>query len=368
MNTPQVLLTGVKPTGDLHLGNYFGAIKPFFDLFEKDSFDETYLFIANYHALNSRPYPEELRERTFGIARDYLALGLDPNKVTMFRQSDVPEHTELTWILMNLLTVAYLERSHAYKDAIQSGKEANMGLFAYPVLMASDILLYQSTHVPVGQDQKQHLEIAQEIVRKFHNEYYYKESFINKTRDSQGNVIGLSQEDTKSDDTLGRMKEKKDLNQSHVFTNPQCLITEGVGTVPGTDGRKMSKSYDNTIKLFADEKEIKKSIMGIVTDSLRPEDPKDPDTNNIFQIHQLLLDEQGRIDLRAKYQDSGLGYGDAKKALLGDYLEYFSKARERQVYYQNRPDELEEILQEHAKKARTKARATLERVREAVGL
>lgn len=327
MNTSQVLLTGVKPTGDLHLGNYFGAIKPFFDLLDHESFDETYLFIANYHALNSRPDPEELRERTFGIARDYLALGLDPERVIMFRQSDVPEHTELTWILMNLLTVAYLERSHAYKDAVQSGKEANMGLFAYPVLMASDILLYQSTHVPVGQDQKQHLEIAQEIVRKFSHQY------------GEG-----------------------------LLTNPECLISAGVGTVPGTDGRKMSKSYDNTIKLFADEKEIKKSIMGIVTDSLRPEDPKDPNTNNIFQIHQLLLDEQGRVDLRAKYQNGGLGYGDAKKDLLADYLEYFAKARERQAYYQNRPDELEEILQEHAKKARIKAQATLDRVREAVGL
>lgn len=327
MNKPQVLLTGVKPTGDLHLGNYFGAIKPFFDLLDNESFDETYLFIANYHALNSRPDPDELRARTFGIARDYLALGLDPEKVVMFRQSDVPEHTELTWILMNLLTVAYLERSHAYKDAVQSGKEANMGLFAYPVLMASDILLYQSTHVPVGQDQKQHLEIAQEIVRKF--SLQYGEGFL---------------------------------------TNPECLITEGVGTVPGTDGRKMSKSYDNTIKLFADEKEIKKAIMGIVTDSLRPEDPKDPDTNNIFQIHQLLLDEQGRVDLRAKYQNGGLGYGDAKKELLADYLTYFAEARERQAYYQNRPDELEEILQEHAKKARAKAQATLDRVRGAVGL
>jgi tryptophanyl-tRNA synthetase len=327
MNNPQVLLTGVKPTGEMHIGNYFGAIKPFFDLLDHESFDETYLFIANYHALNSRPNPEELRARTFGIARDYLALGLDPEKVTMFRQSDVPEHTELTWILMNLLTVAYLERSHAYKDAVQSGKEANMGLFAYPVLMASDILLYQSTHVPVGQDQKQHLEIAQEIVRKFSHQY------------GEG-----------------------------LLTNPECLITEGVGTVPGTDGRKMSKSYDNTIKLFAEEKEIKKAIMGIVTDSLRPEDPKDPDTNNIFQIHQLLLDEQGKVNLRVKYQTGGLGYGDAKKELLADYLTYFAEAREKQVYYQNRPDELEEILQEHAKKARTKARATLDRVREAVGL
>lgn len=327
MNTPQVLLTGVKPTGDLHLGNYFGAIKPFFDLLGQESFDETYLFIANYHALNSRPNPEELREHTFGIARDYLALGLDPQKVTMFRQSDVPEHTELTWILMNLLTVAYLERSHAYKDAVQSGKEANMGLFAYPVLMASDILLYQSTHVPVGQDQKQHLEIAQEIVRKFAHQY------------GEG-----------------------------LLTNPECLITEGVGTVPGTDGRKMSKSYDNTIKLFADEKDIKKAIMGIVTDSLRPEDPKDPDTNNIFQIHQLLLDEQGKGDLRAKYQSGGLGYGDAKKDLFADYLEYFVQAREKQAFYQNRPQEVEEILQEHAKKAQKKAKETLERVREAVGL
>lgn len=327
MNNPQVLLTGVKPTGDLHLGNYFGAIKPFFDLFDHDTFDETYLFIANYHALNSRPDPEELRERTFGIARDYLALGLDPKKVIMFRQSDVPEHTELTWILMNLLTVAYLERSHAYKDAVQSGKEANMGLFAYPVLMASDILLYQSTHVPVGQDQKQHLEIAQEIVRKFSHQY--GDGFL---------------------------------------TSPECLITEGVGTVPGTDGRKMSKSYDNTIKLFADEKEIKKAIMGIVTDSLRPEDPKDPDTNNIFQIHQLLLDEQGKVDLRTKYQSGGLGYGDAKKDLLADYFTYFAEARERQMKYQERPNEVEEILQEHAKKARSKAQATLGKVREVVGL
>jgi tryptophanyl-tRNA synthetase len=327
MHLPQILLTGVKPTGDLHLGNYFGAIKPFFDLLDHESFDETYLFIANYHALNARPNPDELRERTFGIARDYLALGLDPEKVTMFRQSDVPEHTELTWILMNLLTVAYLERSHAYKDAVQSGREANMGLFAYPVLMASDILLYQSTHVPVGQDQKQHLEIAQEIVRKFSIQY------------GEG-----------------------------LFRYPECLITDGVGTVPGTDGRKMSKSYDNTIKLFADENEIKKSIMGIITDSLRPEDPKDPNTINIFQIHQLLLDEKKKIELQVKYQNGGLGYGDGKKLLLNDYFEYFSEVRERHMYYSSRSSEVEEILQEHAKKARIKARITIEKVRYAVGL
>ena len=265
------ILSGIQPSGKLHLGNYFGMMKPALQLQERG---ETFLFIANYHALTTVSDPVRLREDTYEVALDFLACGLDPKRTVFFRQSDVPEVTELTWLLSTITPMGLLERCHSYKDKLAKGIAPMHGLFAYPVLMAADILIYQSNVVPVGRDQKQHVEVTRDIAIKFNNQY------------------------------------------GTVFTIPEPSIQEDVAVVPGLDGQKMSKSYGNTIELFGDPKETKARIARIVTDSTPLEAPKNPDTCNIFALYKLFATPEEREALAAKYRAGNFGYGHAKKALL----------------------------------------------------
>ena len=248
-----VLVSGVKPTGDLHIGNYFGAMRQFVELTKEGKY-KPYIFVADYHALNTMQDAEEMRRRTREIVMAYIAIGLDPKEVTFFKQSDVPAHTELCWIFDTLTTMPYLMRAHAFKDAEAKNKEINVGTFNYPMLMAADILLYDAAVVPVGQDQKQHIEIARDTAEKFNRIY-----------------------------------------KSEVFTLPEPYIMGEVAVVPGTDGRKMSKSYDNTIPLFLEEKALQKRINQIVTNSQTPEEPKDPEQSHIFALHALLLNLKEKL-------------------------------------------------------------------------
>jgi len=264
-------LSGIQPSGTLHIGNYFGAIKQFI---ENQGTYEGFYFVADYHALTSSPEPAALRKNTYDIILDYMALGLDPKISTILLQSDIPEVTELAWILSNVTPVALLERAHSYKDKIAKGIAANQGLFFYPVLMAADILIYDSDIVPVGKDQKQHVEITRDIAIKFNSIY------------------------------------------GDIFKLPQEVIKESVAVVPGTDGQKMSKTYQNTIEMFAPEKELKKQIMKIVTDSTPLEEPKDPDKCNVFALYKLFADETQIKDIRNKYESGNFGYGHAKKNFL----------------------------------------------------
>ena len=286
--------------------------------------EESLFFIVDLHALTTVHDPKLLEQARKDAALDYLAAGLDPNKTILFYQSSVPEHTEFMWILSTITPVGMMERAVSYKDKVQRGIDANVGLFAYPVLMAADILLYDIDTVPVGKDQKQHVEMTRDIALKFNNTY--------------GETLRI----------------------------PEPLIREDVAVVPGTDGQKMSKSYGNTIPLFAEEKVIEKAIMGIVTDSKGVEEPKDPESCTVYQMHALLLDDARRKELAEKYRAGGLGYGEAKKMLLADYMEYFAPMRERRAKLKN--EEVEKVISDGAKKARTIAQKTMERVRKAVGL
>jgi tryptophanyl-tRNA synthetase len=317
------ILSGFQPSGTLHLGNYFGAMLPNLE-FQK--LGESYLFIADYHALTTSPDPEALRQRVFDVALDFLACGLDVNHTVFFRQSDVPEVTELMWILNTITTVGFLERAHSYKDKIAKGFMPNAGLFTYPVLMAADILLYQSDLVPVGKDQKQHLEITRDLAIRFNERY------------------------------------------GEVFTVPDGHIAENVAVIPGLDGQKMSKSYNNTIGLFDSTKEVKGKIMKIATDSTPLEDPKDPDACRVFALYKLFADEAELEEMRANYLRGGYGYGHAKKALLEIYQRKFGPFRERREYLVAHPEEVEAVLQAGAEKARAQARLTLNKARLAVGL
>ncbi|MFB6225600.1 MAG: tryptophan--tRNA ligase [Candidatus Paceibacteria bacterium] len=321
------LLTGIKPSGSVHLGNYLGAVKPFLQQQQEEQFDQTFLFVANYHALTQRMEGETLQQLTERIVLDYLAMGLDPERTVLFLQSDVPEVTELTWILNNFISVSRLERAHAYKDAIANGKEPNTGLFDYPVLMAADILLYQSTHVPVGQDQKQHLEITRDLAH-----------------------------------------EVNYVCNREVLTVPEPRISEHTGTLSGIDGRKMSKSYDNTIEVFSDEKTLKKQVMSIVTDSKRPEEPKDPEECNIFALHKHITSESELREIEKGYREGGLSYKESKQRLfesLKDFLQPFWKKREE---LEKNPHIVREVLKSGADKARTTAEHTLKDVRDELGL
>lgn len=313
------LLSGIKPTGRLHIGNYFGALKQFVDL--QDQY-ETFVMIANLHALTATPTKEELVSDTKALVLDYLGAGLDPEKVTLFKQSEVPAHTALTWIFNCLVTVPFLEQAHAFKDAEAKKKEVNVGTFDYPVLMATDILLYTPDVVPVGKDQKQHVEYAREIAAKFNNKY------------------------------------------GELFNAPKELIQESVATVPGTDGQKMSKSYNNTIPLFGTDDEIKKAVMSIPTDSRRPEEEKNPDELILYQIHKLFNDSK---ELRERYA-KGLGYGDAKKQLIDDVIAFIAPMRERRKRYEDDPKLVEEILLKGAVRANDIAMEKLRKVYEATGL
>ncbi len=327
------LLTGIKPTGSLHLGNYFGTFKRVIEFTEMDEY-ESYVFIANLHALNSGPDSKQLKLRTRELVLDLLSLGLDPEKCVFFLQSDVSAHTELTWLLMNQANIGFLERAHAFKDAIEnkgvSRNEMNVGLFLYPVLMAADILLYKPDVVPVGQDQKQHIEIARDLAQKMNSAY--------------NTNIKL----------------------------PEAMIEESVKIVQGINGRKMSKSYDNYIPVFENDSNkglIKKRIMSIKTDSKGLDEIKDPLTCNIFKIYELIASEDQIENLRDKYLAGGYGYGHAKKDLLARYEEFFGEANARRKrLLESGSDVVEEVLSQASIKANAEANVMLREIYSKIGL
>lgn len=390
----KTLVSGIQSSGTLHLGNYFGAMRQNVIIGNDDAYD-AYVFIANYHAMTTLKDPKALAKSSFDIACAYLACGLDPMNVSLFRQSSVVEVHELTWILNTVTSVPYLKRAHAFKDRQHktllekisftgvsaeaskqfiedhknvspfqltelilkkeesermatkyslsedeirqiaellinvdelTQKDVNVGLFDYPVLMAADILIYGGELVPVGQDQKQHIEYARDIAGYFNREW------------------------------------------KELFTLPKDYIAKDVAVVPGTDGEKMSKSKGNVIPLFGSDAEIKKAVMGIVTDSKTPDEKKDPDTNNVYNIHKLFLSKDEDTKLRAKYQDGGLSYKDAKEGLLHAILHFITPMREKYEHYQAHPAEVEAILEEGGRKAKAKAAETMRAVRSAVGL
>ncbi|PIP65318.1 tryptophan--tRNA ligase [Candidatus Peregrinibacteria bacterium CG10_big_fil_rev_8_21_14_0_10_49_16] len=315
------VLSGIQPSGAAHVGNYFGSIKPNIDLLGED---ENIYIVVDLHALTTVHDPEQLRSFRQDLTKDLLACGFDPDKGILFFQSYVSAHAELAWVLNCVTPVGFLERAVSYKDKVQKGIEASAGLFTYPVLQAADILLYDADIVPVGKDQKQHVEMARDIAQKFNHRY------------GEG-----------------------------ILTLPEVQIQGDVAVIPGTDGQKMSKSYNNTIPLFSDEKVVTKAIMGIVTDSKGATDPKDPDSCIIYQIHKLLLDEKEAVRLADEYRE-GLSYGDAKKRLLGTFMDYFGPMRK------NREDlkdsDIAAIMADGAARAKTIAEKTMERVQKAVGL
>ncbi len=317
------VLSGVQPSGHPHLGNYLGAMRRHIEMQEEY---ECFLFIADLHALTTVKDSNLMKAQTYELAAAYLALGLDPEKTVFFKQSAISEHAELCWIFDCLVTVPFLERSHAWKDAKNKGvKEATMGLFNYPVLQAADILLYKPDLVPVGKDQKQHIEMTRDIATTFNNLF------------------------------------------GEIFKLPEPEIKEEVAIVPGTDGQKMSKSYGNTIDLFAPENALKKQVMGIVTDSTPVEDPKDPDKCNVFNIYKLLASPEETKDVENKYRQGGFGYGEAKKLLLEKILSHFAKSREKYENLMGKKDFITQILEEGAKKAKSIAISTLDEVKEKTG-
>lgn len=325
-------LTGIKPTGEPHLGNWLGAIKPALSLAERY---DTFYFIADYHALNAVQDPQVLRRHTHSITATYLALGLDPERSVFYRQSDIPEILELAWILACFTPKGFMNRAHSYKDAVSKNEEQkhdpdfniNMGLFSYPVLMAADILMFRANVVPVGQDQKQHLEIARDIAERFNHNY------------------------------------KTDL-----FVLPEPRIDDQVKTIIGLDGRKMSKSYDNTIPLFLEEKQLLKRVNQIVTDSRSPEEPKDPDQSSIFAIHRLLLDAEQEQAVRSKYRAGGLGWGAAKKDLFETLNAALQGPRKEYQRLMADPAALQGILAKGRDRARAEASGFLAKVRATIGI
>jgi tryptophanyl-tRNA synthetase len=318
------ILTGIQSSGRQHLGNILGAIKPAIAMAAKPE-NESFLFIADLHALTTVKDGAKLRQNVYATAAAWLACGLDPNKTVFYRQSDVVECTELTWYLNCFTPYPMLANAHSFKDKSDNLADVNAGLFDYPVLMASDILLYDAEYVPVGKDQKQHLEMTRDIASSFNNRY------------------------------------------GEVFVVPDAVIDENVMTIPGTDGRKMSKSYGNYIDIFLPEKQLKKQVMSIVTDSTPLEEPKDPDTCNVFAIYKLLASDNQIAEMRQLYQGGNYGYGHAKKALLALILESFSLERHRFDALMANTAEIEKALTHGADKARPVARATIERVREKLG-
>jgi len=333
------VVSGVQPSGRLHLGNWFGALRQFVELQERA---ECFFFLADLHALTSAPDAARLRDNVRALALDFLALGLDPARSTLFRQSDVPEVLELYWVLGNLAPVALLERGHGYKDKTARGIPANLGLFAYPVLMAADILLYRADAVPVGRDQKQHLEIARDLAVKF-----------NQTR-----VPGFDPQDP--DGLRG--------GAAGLLRLPEPLIRDESAVVPGTDGRKMSKTYGNTIDLFADEGVLRRSIAGVVTDSTPVAAPKDPSTSTLFALLSLLLDPSEVPALERSFREGGTGYGEYKKRLLDALLSRFSEARRRRAELERDPGRIDRVLVDGANRARAAAGPVMDAVRRACGL
>lgn len=318
------ILTGIQPSGKLHIGNYFGAMQPAVQLQDRG---EAFYFIADYHAMTSMSDADTLRSNIQDLAIDLLACGLDPAKATIFRQSDIPEVNELAWILSTVCPMGLLERAHSYKDKIAKGLAPSHALFAYPTLMAADILLYDAELVPVGKDQKQHLEM---------------------TRDLAGKI----------NDRFGE----------NTLTIPEAQIAEHTAVVPGIDGQKMSKSYDNTIPLDGGKKAIRKTIMRIVTDSTPVEDPKPTDGSTIIALYKLFADEQALGQMIADHQAGGFGYGDFKQRVFEAYWEYFTPVREKREALENNLDYVNEVIAQGAQKARAESTRVLDRVRRAVGL
>jgi len=317
-------LTGIQPSGTLHIGNYFGAMRP---AIEAQTRGECFYFIADYHSMTSLLDPEERRRNTLGVALDWLACGLDPARSVLWRQSDVPEVAELAWILGTLTPMGLLERAHSYKDKTAKGISPNFGLFAYPVLMAADILLYDTNRVPVGRDQKQHLEMTRDIAIKFN------------------------------------------LTYGETLVVPEAEIRDDLAVVPGLDGQKMSKSYGNTIDIFGDEKVLRKRIMGIVMDSRPPAEPKpDADRNLAIQLLRLFASADVAKDFEDRLRAGGLGYGDLKKALFEHYWNTFSAARARRAELAANLDHVNAVLRDGAERARAVADGVLSRVRRASGL
>ena len=317
------ILSGIQPSGRLHVGNFFGMMQPSIRLQEEG---EAFYFIADYHSLTTVQDPEALRKNVCNVAIDFLACGLDPNKAVFFKQSDVPEVTELSWLLSTVTPMGFLNRCHSYKDKTERGLEATHGLFAYPVLMAADILIYDSNVVPVGDDQKQHVEVTRDIAIKFNNLY------------------------------------------GDVFVIPEPIIREDKARVPGLDGQKMSKSYGNILEIFGEEKPTKKKIMSMMTDSTPVEDPKDPSNSIIIDLFSLVASDQQLQEMKDDFLKGGTGYGDFKKRLFEAFWEFFEPMRAKRKELSEDPQYIENILKEGADRAREAASATLKRARHSCGI
>ena len=318
----KIMLSGVKPTGRPHIGNYFGAMKQFVELQDKY---KAYVFIADYHALTTLQNPAEMSSGILDLAIDYLAIGLDPKKVTLFKQSDVPEHTELGWIFNCITTVPYLARAHAYKDATAKGEEVSVGTFDYPMLMAADILLYDTDLVPVGKDQKQHVEYARDTAEKFNRLF------------------------------------------GETFKLPEPLILAEVETVPGNDGRKMSKSYGNHLPLFSSDEEIKKFVMGIKTDSKGVNEPKNSAEDLVFSIHKLVSQDQ-LSELRTRYEQGGLGYKESKEILIENLIKFISPLRAKRKEIAANSKQVRQVLVNGAGEAKEITKLKMAEVRKKLGV
>lgn len=324
MGKKKKLFTGLQPSGALHLGNYLGVLKPFADIYRDY---ESHIMVADLHALTTVRDPKALRQNIVDVVKDYIALGIDPTEAVIFKQSDVPAHTELAWMFECLVTVPFLSQAHAYKDKVAKGLEANAGLFNYPMLMASDILLYDTEVVPVGEDQRQHVEYAREAVTKFNNAY------------------------------------------GDVFTAPTEMILKGVGIVPGTDGQKMSKSYKNTIPLFGTKDELAKAVMGIVTDSKTDAEGESQEVNfaqNVYAIHSLVTEKEKQALLVKFYLENRNSYKNLKEALVADLERFLAPMREKRESVSDK--EVASVLKDGAVRAREKAEKKMEVVRKAVGI
>jgi tryptophanyl-tRNA synthetase len=317
------ILSGLQPSGALHIGNYFGMMRPAVALQVEG---EAFYFVADYHALTSLRDPEMLRANSRRVALDFLACGFDPERATLFRHSDVPQVTELAWILSTVAPMGLLERAHSYKDKLARGMSANVGLFSYPILMAADILIYDSDVVPVGKDQKQHIEMTRDLAVKMNETY------------------------------------------GQIFKLPEPRIQPETETVPGLDGQKMSKSYGNNIDIFGEQKEMRKRVMSIVTDSLAVDAPKDPATSTIFKLYSLVASNDEITDMRERFVKGGTGYGDFKKQLFEKLWEYFAPMRKRREEILKDKSYIDDVLTRGACRANDIANQVMDRVRKAVGL